>query len=150
MTPCGDDIYLDQHWLRQWLAARWHQAITWPNVELSSVRSSDTHCWAISQEIPQPSINKLEKYSSKIAFKSPRGQWVKAGMVKVETHIHIQDSHWKGLLLIQTLLNNQLQGGPYLFSNSLSVVLILIDIFLQMCLSECIKVWPLGLLLLKD
>ena len=33
-----------------------HQAITWTNVDWSSVRSNDNHQRAISQEIPQPSI----------------------------------------------------------------------------------------------
>ena len=37
ITSCGlvklyDDIDLRQHWLRQWLVAWWHQAITWTNV----------------------------------------------------------------------------------------------------------------------
>ena len=35
--------------------ACWHQAITWTNVDLSSVRSSDIHLRAISQETTQPS-----------------------------------------------------------------------------------------------
>ena len=39
--------------------AWWHQAITWTNVDLSSVRSSDIHLRASSQEIPQPSITKI-------------------------------------------------------------------------------------------
>ena len=36
-----------------------HQAITWTNVDLSSVRSSDNHLSAISQEITPPLITKL-------------------------------------------------------------------------------------------
>ena len=47
VTPFGD-IDLGQHWLRQWLAAWWHQAITWTNADLSSVRSSGIHLMAIS------------------------------------------------------------------------------------------------------
>ena len=40
--------------------SRWrYQAITWPNVDLSVVKSNDIHLRAISQEIPQPSITKL-------------------------------------------------------------------------------------------
>ena len=35
------------------------QAITWTNVDLSSVRSSDIHLGASSQEIPQPSITEI-------------------------------------------------------------------------------------------
>ena len=43
------------------------QAITWTNVDWSSVKSSDIHIRAISQEVPQPSITKL-KIRSKIAY----------------------------------------------------------------------------------
>ena len=58
MTPYGDSD-LGQHWLRQWLVAWRHQAITWTNVDLSSVRLSDIHLRASSQEIPQPSITEF-------------------------------------------------------------------------------------------
>ena len=34
---------LGQHWFRQWLVAWRHQAITWVNVDLSSVRSCGIH-----------------------------------------------------------------------------------------------------------
>ena len=46
VMPYGD---IDQHWLR-------HQAITWTNVDFSSVMSHDIHLREISQEIPRPSI----------------------------------------------------------------------------------------------
>ena len=36
-----------------------HQAITWTNVDLSSVRSSSIHLRAISYEIPQPPFTKI-------------------------------------------------------------------------------------------
>ena len=36
-----------------------HQAITWTNVDWSSVKSSDIHIKAISQEMPQPSITEI-------------------------------------------------------------------------------------------
>ena len=36
-----------------------HQAITWTNVDLSSVGSSDIHLRASSQEIPQPSMTEI-------------------------------------------------------------------------------------------
>ena len=58
MTPYGDRD-LGQHWLRQWLVAWWHQAITWTNVDWSSAKSSDIHIRAISLEMPQPSITKI-------------------------------------------------------------------------------------------
>ena len=66
LTHCGlvmpyGDRDLGQHWLRWWLAAWWDQAITWTNVDLSTVRFSGIHVREIhvSQEIPQPSITKI-------------------------------------------------------------------------------------------
>ena len=55
VMPYGD-MDLGQHWLRQWLVAWWHQAITWTNVDLSSVTYSDIHLMATIQGIPHPSI----------------------------------------------------------------------------------------------
>ena len=61
--PYGN-MDLGQHWLIYWLIAWWHQAIT--NVDLSSVRSSDIHLKAISQEM----IHKLENnpWGSELIF----------------------------------------------------------------------------------
>ena len=61
LTHCGlvkpyGDINLCQHWLKQWLVAWQHQAITWTNVDLSSLRTSGIHLRAILQEIHQPSV----------------------------------------------------------------------------------------------
>ena len=50
---------LGQHWFRWWLVAWRHQAITWTSVGLSSVRSSYINLMAISQEIHQSSITKI-------------------------------------------------------------------------------------------
>ena len=50
---------LVQHWLRWWLVAWRHQAITWTNVDLSSVMSNGIHLRAILQEIPQSSVTKI-------------------------------------------------------------------------------------------
>ena len=58
VTSYGDRN-LRQHWLRQWLVAWRHQTITWTNVDWSSVKSSDIHIRAISQEMPQPTITKI-------------------------------------------------------------------------------------------
>ena len=79
MTPYGARK-LGQHWHRWWLVAWRHQAITWTNVDLSSVRSGDIVLRAISQQVSQPSITVigLKKYSSKISLKSPWPQRVKA------------------------------------------------------------------------
>ena len=41
---------LGQHWLRYWLVAWRHQAITWTNVDLSSIRSCGIHLRTLSWE----------------------------------------------------------------------------------------------------
>ena len=74
-----------------------HQAITRTNADWSSVKSSDIHIRAISQEMPQPSITKIHlKIISKILFQFPRGQWVK----KIKSPIQINKT--------QQLNDNQL------------------------------------------
>ena len=77
VTTYGDGD-LGQHWLSYWLVARRHQAITRNNVNWSSVKSRDMHIRAISQEMPQPSINPsnaFENNLSKISFKLSLGKW---------------------------------------------------------------------------
>ena len=68
VTSCGN-MEPGQHWLRWWLVAWRHQAITWTNVDLSSVRSNGIHKRYLSHQ------------SLKLAWKLPnvkscRGQWV--------------------------------------------------------------------------
>ena len=76
VTPYGDKN-LGQHWLRWWLVAWRHQAVTWTNVDLSPVRSSGIHLIAISQKIPQPPIFELVWKIIYLKFCSnQRGQWV--------------------------------------------------------------------------
>ena len=58
MTPYGGRDP-SQHWFRQWLGAWRHQAISWTNVDLSSVRSGDIHLTANSQAITQLSITDI-------------------------------------------------------------------------------------------
>ena len=58
VTPYGARE-LGQHWIRQWLVAWRHQAITWTKVDRSSVKSSGIHFRANSQEMPLPSITKI-------------------------------------------------------------------------------------------
>ena len=59
LTPFGD-INMGQNWLSKGLVAWRHQAITWTNVDLSSVRSSGIHLSAISWEIPaRPQFTKI-------------------------------------------------------------------------------------------
>ena len=43
----------------EWLEAWQHQAITWAVVDLPSIRSSDIHLGAVSQEIPHASITEI-------------------------------------------------------------------------------------------
>ena len=75
LTHCGlvtpySDRDLGQHWLRQWLVAWRHQAITWTNVDWSSMKSSDIHIRAISQGMLQPSINKIRLKKTNLEFNS--------------------------------------------------------------------------------
>ena len=42
VTPYRD-TNLKQHWLRYWLIAWWHQANSWTNVDLPSMKSSEIH-----------------------------------------------------------------------------------------------------------
>ena len=67
VTPYGDRDW-GQHGLRQWLVAWRHQAITWTNVDWSSVKSSDVHMRAVSQEIPQPLTTKISLKITRIKF----------------------------------------------------------------------------------
>ena len=48
-----------QHWFRWWLIAWWHQAITWTNIDWTSLRSSDVYLRAISLDTSQPSVTKI-------------------------------------------------------------------------------------------
>ena len=52
-------IDLGQHWLRVCFATWRHQAITWINVDLPSIGSSDIHLMAISQDITQSENTKF-------------------------------------------------------------------------------------------
>ena len=53
--------------LAQVMAQR-HQAITWTNVDWSSVRFSDIHQRAMSRAIPQPSISKISMKNTYLKF----------------------------------------------------------------------------------
>ena len=89
-THCGlgvsyDDINLGQHWLRQWLVAWWHQAITWTNVDLSLARICGICLRAILQWVHKV----LLCMSFKIILSLPNipeGQWVKLTSVYIMIH----------------------------------------------------------------
>ena len=61
------------------VVAWWHQAITWTNFDLPSVRSIGIHLSTILQEMLQPSITKISWKITflKISLNYSRGQWVK-------------------------------------------------------------------------
>ena len=67
MTPYGDR-YRGQHWLRLWLVAWRHQAITWTNVDVPSVKSIGIHLSTILPEILQHSITKISFNLTYVGF----------------------------------------------------------------------------------
>ena len=80
MNPYGN-INTGRHYLR--LVAWRHPAITWTNVYLSSVNSSDIHMTAIPLELPQPPIIRILNIdylkfhiSYSMSYQSPMDQWV--------------------------------------------------------------------------
>ena len=68
-----------------------HQAITWTNVDLSSVRSSDIHLRVVSQKIPQPSVT---KFSFKIAYLKFHSNCPGANELKLITMINTLWHEW--------------------------------------------------------
>ena len=89
VTPYGGRD-LGQHWFRQWLVAWRHQAITWTNVDLTSLMSSDVHLRAISLEISQPSVTKI---SLKVIFL--RFYWSLTGANELILQVFISSSYRK-------------------------------------------------------
>ena len=75
MMPYGD-IDLSQYWLLQWLIAWWHQAITWTNGDISSVRYFGIHLRAISRWVGKVQFCKLTLDIIFFKITAPRGQWV--------------------------------------------------------------------------
>ena len=87
----------DQHWIRLWLATWWQQTITWANVALSSVRSSNIHLRTISKEIPEPSITKISLQISYLKFPSnfPRANGLTmVGLAEVGTDRWVGEYCW--------------------------------------------------------
>ena len=78
-----------------------HQAITWTNVDKSSVRSSDIHLRAITEEPPQPSTTKV---SLKITYPVPKFV-IKTSRSKSTNRRkcikkHFSHKHWKKIWLL--------------------------------------------------
>ena len=67
-----------------------HQAITWTNVDWSSVKSSDIHITAISQEMPQQPIFKI---CLKIACLKFHSNFPGANELKHELSYHDDITH---------------------------------------------------------
>ena len=113
VTPYGSR-YLGQHWFRQWLVAWRHQAITWTNVDLSSLKSSDVHLRAISLEISHPLVTKI---SLNIIFL--RSYWNLPGANELSHQHHNIISHSctrEYIYLFRTSLgfkNKHLAGGSW-------------------------------------
>ena len=63
-----------------------HQAITWTNVDLSLVKSSDIRLMATSLEIPQPSITKC---SLKITYLKSQSNLQGANELNVSSQIYL-------------------------------------------------------------
>ena len=61
---------LCHYWLDNGLSSLRCQAITWTNVDLISVRSTDIHLWAMSQEIPHSTITKISLKMTNLALYS--------------------------------------------------------------------------------
>ena len=89
VTPYGDRD-LGGNWLRSWLFAWQHPAIVWTNVDWSSVKSSDIHMRAISQEMPQSSITKT---SLKITYMKFHSNFLGANELKIQLLIQINKMH---------------------------------------------------------
>ena len=111
LWPSGD-MDLGQRGLRYWLAATWHQAITWTN---DSERSCGIQLRAISQEILKIYIPQdiyfwyvFKNNQIKITAASSRGQWVKPWICLC--HIKV----WL-CCLFATCYNSQYHSGPWLY-----------------------------------
>ena len=107
VTPYGDRD-LGQQLFRWWLVAWRHQAITWINVEVSALRSSDVHLKAISLEISQPSVTKI---SVKIIFL--RFYWNLPGANELTTCIGcVVRIHMSAIGVMCVTLNSLVPGRP--------------------------------------
>ena len=69
----------DQYWLRKWLVASWHQAITWTNTDFALVRFCWTDLTAITQRVHKVLLcyNEFEKATFNIIAACHIGQGVK-------------------------------------------------------------------------
>ena len=83
------NIHLGQHWLRLWLVAWWHQAITWTNVDVSSLAICAVQfywkCKVLHRKIPLGNV--ISRYFSNV----PGGCELTYVMVYVWLHLFHSD-----------------------------------------------------------
>ena len=93
----------DTIWLRQWLVAWRHQAITKTDVDQSSVRPCGIHLQAISQEILKISICNKEFVNCYLTITTtfPRDQWVDTESISMSWPHHVKPSQ---LVLLSTVM----------------------------------------------
>ena len=97
------------------VVAWWHQAITWTNVDLLSVKPSDIHIRRIAQDIPQSSSTKIsfEIHLCEISLKSPRGRWVKNSLFQSHVILWIMLCMVKSRHIYPSCSLCILQSGPW-------------------------------------
>ena len=114
LTHCGlvalySDINLGQHyWLREWLGAIRHHAITWTNVDISSVGSCTIHLKGIVPERVRKLITtthlkitllKSKPYLVLVVILSPRNQWVNGCF----QYLQVRNEHAEWQICIYTI-----------------------------------------------
>ena len=103
--------------------AWWHQAITWTNVDWSSVKSCDIHMRAISQEISQPSITNIFlkitclKFHSNFPGANELTHW--GLVIQICTNGHNKENTLETLLLLQWMTLNVFKDCHAGYSNSM-------------------------------
>ena len=85
MAPYGN-VDLGQHWLRWWLVAWWHQAITWTSVDYWSVRPHGIHLRAISQEMLKIAIRAVSLKITNWRLHHQSLRWRHNGCDSVSNH----------------------------------------------------------------
>ena len=110
----------------------------WTNVDWPSVKSKDIHIRAISQEMPQTSITKIqfENCISKISLKFPRGQWV-----NIWYPLYLQ-SVWQSIQLVRSerCMCLQCRGTPQQLSARQKVSGFRFDI-INLIQTQSSKIW---------
>ena len=95
MTAYGDRD-LDQYWISSWLVAWRHQAITWINVVLSSVKSGDNHTErTISQDTSSLNLHHSDNLMSAMASQISASRFFTQPFVQAQIKNNIKaPPHW--------------------------------------------------------